>query len=138
MNRHLTNRLAPCVLLALTLAACSASTGAPSPSTAPNATFAVAARAAIDAVELLRVQAQTKWFTAKLNNEMTQARYNQLSAVADTVEAAEQVANAELAVYLATGEIGGAREALQTALTVLAMKKLELSALTARSNEGGK
>lgn len=94
-------------------------TAASTPGERPDATFAVNARTAIDAVDALRIEVLQWAGTAAARGTITAERAEQVITAAELVESAVTVANAQLASYLVDGSLSAA-QALRDALTELA------------------
>lgn len=102
----------------------------------PDAVFAVQARAIIDATETVRVNT-LRWAGAKVARGQLTAQQGELFVAAgEEVETAENIANAQLAIYLSTGSLD-ATKALADALKELDKVKAVLATLrTATTGEG--
>lgn len=108
-----------------------ATTSAPAPPlggvTAADATVAVNARSAIDSAEALHVAACQWAVTEHVAGRLADDRYATLRTACDAVAAAEELANAQLAVYLATGSLD-AQKALGDALVAVTREWAALDA----------
>jgi hypothetical protein len=122
-------RLAIIIAALLTAAACATTptTTVPAAPGRADATVAVNARSAIDSVETLHVAACT-WAIEQHNaKKISDDKFEQISIACDAVASAEETANAQLGVYLATGSLN-AKQALSDALVAVATAWSKLDA----------
>lgn len=115
-------------LMLLVLACASAPPAATAtPPGVPDARVAVNARSAIDSVESLRVAVCVLAVSEHQAGHLADAKYEKVKLGCNVVAQAEDAANAQLAVYIATGSLD-AQKALTDALIAVTTSWAQLDA----------